>query len=127
MTKLCRSCWREFTPIKHYYPLCLDCYKKTRSEVTTPATGIAAAYDLRAMRIRKLESELAELEAMLSETTEYYSDLVQEAAIPAPVLRQLIQLAHPDRHGSSKASTEATQWLLDYRRKYRDHVKTQAS
>lgn len=37
------------------------------------------------------------------------------AAIPADMLRRLIMLCHPDRHGSSKASTIATQWLLEQR------------
>jgi len=35
--------------------------------------------------------------------------------IPADMLRRLIMLCHPDRHDSSKASTIATQWLLEQR------------
>jgi hypothetical protein len=35
--------------------------------------------------------------------------------IPADMLKRLIQLCHPDKHGSSKASTTATEWLLQQR------------
>jgi hypothetical protein len=30
-------------------------------------------------------------------------------------VRQLLQLCHPDKHGGSQASTQATQWLLTQR------------
>lgn len=36
--------------------------------------------------------------------------------IPADVLRRLLLLCHPDRHGGSAAATEATRWLLEQRR-----------
>jgi len=38
------------------------------------------------------------------------------AAIPDDVLRRLLHLCHPDKHGNSPTATEATQWLLQYRR-----------
>ena len=40
--------------------------------------------------------------------------LHDEIAANLPVL---IQLCHPDRHNGSAASTRATQWLLDLRRR----------
>jgi hypothetical protein len=41
-----------------------------------------------------------------------------EAASPidATRLRQLIQLAHPDRHGGSALANEVTAWLLSLRK-----------
>jgi len=35
-----------------------------------------------------------------------------EPAIPLDMVRRLIQLCHPDRHGGSQAAVIATQWLL---------------
>jgi len=35
--------------------------------------------------------------------------------IEATMLKRLIQLCHPDRHGNSEASNTATQWLLQQR------------
>jgi hypothetical protein len=37
------------------------------------------------------------------------------STIPQEMLRRLIQLSHPDRHGNSEASTKATRWLLEQR------------
>ena len=34
------------------------------------------------------------------------------APIPADMLRRLVQLCHPDRHGNSEASNTATRYLL---------------
>lgn len=44
----------------------------------------------------------------------------KSATVPgldALMLRRLLQLCHPDRHGGSEAATTATQFLLELRRK----------
>ena len=41
-------------------------------------------------------------------------DIAGELAERLPLL---LQLAHPDRHGNSVASTKATQWLLALRKR----------
>lgn len=38
------------------------------------------------------------------------------AALPADMLRRLLHLCHPDKHGNSRAATTATQWLLEQRK-----------
>jgi len=40
----------------------------------------------------------------------------QVPAIPGDMLKLLLHLSHPDKHGDSLASTRATQWLLEQRR-----------
>lgn len=40
----------------------------------------------------------------------------QAPAIPQDMLRRLIQLAHPDRHGNSEAANIATRYLLELRK-----------
>ena len=44
---------------------------------------------------------------------------VVKESIPPDMLDRLIRLCHPDRHGNSAASNEATAWLLSQRRKER--------
>jgi hypothetical protein len=39
------------------------------------------------------------------------------APIPPDILRSLIGLAHPDRHGNSESANKATAWLLQQRRR----------
>jgi len=38
-----------------------------------------------------------------------------EPLIPPDMLRRLIQLCHPDRHGGSECAHKTTQWLLSIR------------
>ena len=49
----------------------------------------------------------------------YYKALAlrpsKRPAIPPPILRRLLWLCHPDRHGDSEAATTATAWLLTQR------------
>lgn len=40
-----------------------------------------------------------------------------EATIPPEMMRKLLFLCHPDKHGNSQQATEATQWLLSQRKK----------
>jgi len=44
-----------------------------------------------------------------------YKTLPADQPIPADMLRRLIQLCHPDRHGNSEASNTATRFLLQLR------------
>jgi len=38
------------------------------------------------------------------------------SAIPVEMLRRLLQLCHPDKHGDSESAVKATQWLLKQRK-----------
>jgi hypothetical protein len=46
---------------------------------------------------------------------------VAPAGIEPDMLRRLVQLCHPDRHGNSEAANTATRWLLALR-KGADHA-----
>jgi hypothetical protein len=48
---------------------------------------------------------------------EHKSHASSTAAIDQVMLRRLLQLCHPDRHGGSEASHAATQWLLTLRQR----------
>lgn len=67
-------------------------------------------------RVKYFESEVASLQrqnallwAKKEVTGKYF--------IPPDMLNRLIRLSHPDRHGNSPASNEATAWLLAQRQK----------
>jgi hypothetical protein len=84
----CRSpFWRE--PNARFKTQCASCFKAERDQ---------AAY---------LRGYQAGREAALREAT---------GAIPADRLRQLLQVAHPDKHNGSRVAVEVTQWLLAQRR-----------
>lgn len=61
----------------------------------------------------------AEREALLAEVSELRAEVARLRCRPAldgGMLRTLLQLSHPDRHGNSRAATRATQFLLTLKR-----------
>lgn len=60
-------------------------------------------------KVQRLERELKTLRSILAFTNN--AGMTLASIIPLDMLRRLKQLAHPDKHNNSKASTVATQWL----------------
>jgi hypothetical protein len=92
MMRTCTTCGKSFTPRREWERRCYACWRAERNE-------------LQALRAENdtLRREFARLK---SETT---PDGFAEH------LPRLLQLAHPDRHNGSIASTTATAWLLKQR------------
>lgn len=105
-TAYCSNCASSFTrkSDEAWKHLCYACWK--RSKATTPAYGETST-QLRHELHQALE-EAARLRRRLMEAE-------HRSAIPPDMLKRLITLAHPDKHGGSKIATEATQWLLSQR------------
>lgn len=93
--KTCQLCGRTFYPDAHWKTLCLPCYKKTKARENEATSELT-----------ELRSENYRLRSMLTHS---------HGAIPPGILNSLIRLAHPDRHGNSKAANDATAWLLSQR------------
>ncbi len=93
MIRSCRRCSTRFVPIADWAHYCKPCGRKRRQ--------ILDAFD---EGVRLLPSGIND------------SDDEQPVdAIPPDMLRRLVQLCHPDRHGNSQAAQNATQWLLEQR------------
>lgn len=98
--KQCTHCGKWFEPKYENLKLCLSCYRK-RERALEAIDGIEAERDaLREQLLRELAKPLT----------------TAPQPIPEDKLRLLIQLAHPDKHGGSRAATEITSWLLSLRR-----------
>lgn len=88
-----------------------------RAELSRERKATAAAVE----RLASLESATAHLtEQRDTWMTRYYQALAKhdhshEPAIPMPIMRRLLWLCHPDRHGNSEAATIVTAWLLAQR------------
>lgn len=97
----CPSCARFFDQRAPWARLCVACYVANKRRALPLEQQLAEARH----EVSVLRQRLAALEHRPS-----------SPAIPATMLRRLLQLAHPDRHGNSRAANEATAWLLDQRR-----------
>ena len=72
-------------------------------------SDLARERDAAVARTLFLESRVALLEMQLRQPSG------RSEAIPSDMLKTLIRLAHPDRHGNSPAANKATAWLLKAR------------
>ena len=108
----CEECGGTFprAPGESWKRLCLPCWK------ASPAARRAAPDTL-----AQLTAELAEARAERDRlrlrvlALELDAQRAKPEGIPPEMLRRLVRLCHPDRHGSSKAANEATAWLLEQR------------
>lgn len=106
---------------------CVSCFVKSKKrEEADQQWQVRAIHAERNLataeeRIEELEQEInqfqwkmdaLQLEIFNLKTNPEPSGLDRELA---EHLRTLLQLAHPDKHGGSVASTKATQWLLTVR------------
>jgi len=97
----CESCRAWFNQTARYQTLCKPCFARRKRA------------EFEAMEVRALRAEYA-LRDALRENRELRT-VAGRQGIEPEMLRRLIMLCHPDRHGGSDASHRATQWLLEQR------------
>jgi len=101
MLSTCPKCGSLFDKDEPWKKVCLSCWQKTkRAEAKEPYRPGA--------ELERLRAENQNLRAQL-----FYKP---PTGIEPEMLRRLIQLAHPDKHGNSQAATIATKWLLTQRK-----------
>lgn len=107
ITAYCSSCGSPFSRKSDdaWKVLCYTCWKRSKQS-SAPSLGETPA-QLR-HELHEALIEAAQLRARLREAE-------RRGAIPTDMLRRLIALAHPDRHGGSRIATAVTQWLLAQR------------
>lgn len=103
----CENCGASFyrDTTETWKRKCLTCWKRTKS-VSTSTFGETSSH---------LRHELHEALAEAARLRRRLMQAERQSAIPGDMLKRLIALAHPDKHGNSKIATEATQWLLKQR------------
>ncbi len=128
-TNKCKKCGNAFEvdESETWKKLCLPCWKLSKG-YTTPNTKTASPKQPELLaKILALEGQLAESKVLGGKFQALYESskgkikelqlmlLLSQDPIPADMLRRVIMLCHPDKHGNSKASTEATKFLLSLR------------
>jgi hypothetical protein len=129
----CPKCGTQFEQDQPWKKVCLDCYlaEKERRESRNfdqlreqvaywkgKAGGEGDPDELIQLRrkVDQLQSEIIRLQlALMTARNQSPPSRHNGQGIPQEMLRRLIQLSHPDRHGNSEAATKATRWLLEQR------------
>lgn len=116
----CAACgavfWRKEG--EHWKTLCLGCWKtkqrKAEAEQREPGNVEQLRAELDAVKRENGKLKLRLLTLQLDRQPQ-----PARPGIPADMLGRLIRLCHPDRHGNSEASNQATAWLLAQRKEAR--------
>ena len=115
----CTDCGHPFDDQgKSYRQRCYPCWQDHRATLAEwRARALRAEGELGRADLQRLRWELRAgvAEDRLRELERQVMD-GDGRRIPADILQRLIRLCHPDKHRSSQAATEATQWLLRQRR-----------
>ena len=136
LTKTCCDCHQQFEveEAKAWATRCLPCWialqdRQGKRKVEALQAEVdywrnranggpdnTATIDELQRKLDRAQSEIIRLQLALMTTRNQPQSRYACPAIPADMLRRLIQLTHPDRHGNSEASTKATRWLLEQRK-----------
>lgn len=102
---ICISCGDSFVRDYDWKKLCMACWIESKNKDGNSSTASEKLDQLkRALGANKQDELIKSLTAR---------------AVPDKVmLKRLIQLSHPDRHGNSQASQIATSWLLDVSKEF---------
>jgi hypothetical protein len=105
MMRQCEKCGTWFVAKFDYVKLCYPCWQRRKDAETL---------------VDELEEEVAQLRATNSQLRRQLDAPgdcrpSKSSAIPAEMVKLLLQLSHPDRHGNSVAANKATSWLLTQR------------
>lgn len=129
----CPKCGTQFEQDQPWKKVCRDCYflaKEEKESRNFDQLKEQVAYwkakaggDGDPEEVNRLRSKVTELEFRIMLLQTDLRNARNQApplryngsAIPQEMLRRLIQLAHPDKHSGSEASTKATRWLLEQR------------
>lgn len=136
----CAGCGAKFVG-RSWHTHCHACYRYIKSDPDAPRRDPEAELRLLRTELEMIRQELIqERQAYLEAVSRlaalesagvdlknerdlwmgrYYMALATRSskrpAIPQHILRRLLWLCHPDRHGDSEAATSATAWLLSQR------------
>lgn len=95
LKKQCAVCEADFLTPYSWATMCKECFIESK---------------------KNERENLFEQAAYWQERAEKAEEMINEQSIDPYMLRQLIQLCHPDKHGNSENSIKATKYLLSLRK-----------
>jgi hypothetical protein len=111
----CKQCGNAFYKDQPWKKICISCWKKNKN---TPAKIEKSFDELSTLRdeVRRYREEAIFYKKNYFDVSERLRIMENDVAIPIDIMKRLILLCHPDKHGNSQASTTVTTWLLNKRK-----------
>jgi hypothetical protein len=108
----CQDCGLPFPRRHHYERRCPFCYKLDKSyNVLWGDQAFLWAQE----QVLALQLELRDTQKKLEEASGKHKPKPPPSGLKGDLLRQVIALCHPDKHGNSERATKVTQALLKLR------------
>lgn len=114
MEKNCQRCHKDFLTNKPWATLCSDCFKATMRKLQCEHCGDffwTEKYRPDMWPCKNCKDDL------LVHLINRPPVVVRQSSLNKDLLKDLIFLSHPDKHGNSEKATRATQQLLTMRTK----------
>lgn len=113
---ICRDCGRPFPKDQDWAKKCFLCWKESKDYDLTKGDKCFLWAQVELQRIVEEVSVMQRnYRRLLTEAKSSPRDPDPAGAIDSKLLREVIGLCHPDKHGDSAKATEVTQQLLALR------------
>ncbi|WP_075353041.1 hypothetical protein [Desulfovibrio sp. DV] len=108
----CPRCGSEFCKDEPWKKICVDCWLESKGKSKSGNQSHVAELKM------ELDEARAKLSYYISRCRQLEMELSEKAAFPGlgEHIKDLIFLAHPDKHNNSPKATAVTAWLLDARK-----------
>ena len=115
MNRNCTCCGATFEADQPWKLLCYPCWRAKKDA----ENGDVGALTLRAIKaelgLSMAQDEIERLKGIIYRESKRWAKGAQPEPIPPDLLKSMLLLCHPDRHGNSAASNKVTTWLLQQR------------
>lgn len=114
-TRKCEDCGQPFVPKVSYARYCLPCWSARHDRLAHLRGQLHLAKLKHDLETSILNDRIATLERIVQEANERALKSWQRGWLPPKMLKMLMYLCHPDKHGNSPMATKVFKWLLQQR------------
>lgn len=117
MDRNCTCCGATFEADEPWKLLCYPCWRaKKDAEKGDANVGALVLRNIKnELALSKAQDEIERLKGIIYRESRRWARSAQSEPIPPDLLKAMLLICHPDKHGNSAASNKVTAWLLQQR------------
>lgn len=119
MDRNCTCCGATFEADEPWKLLCYPCWRaKKDAEKGGANVGALVLRNIKnELLLNNAREEIERLKGIIYRESKRWARSAQPEPIPPDLLKAMLLICHPDRHGNSPAANKATAWLLKQRQR----------
>ena len=123
MDRNCTCCGATFEADQPWKLLCYPCWRAKKDA----ESGDVGALTIRSIKaellLSKAQDEIERLKGIIYRESKRWARSAQPEPIPPDLLKAMLLICHPDKHGNSAAANRVTAWLLQQRARQQAHER----